>query len=258
MIKFNISKLANDVRRLVSKRSPEILTGIGIAGMVTTTVLAVKATPKALYLLDEAENEKEDELTKLEVVKIAWKAYIPSIISGVFSASCLIGANSVNAKRNAALATAYKLSETALLDYKAAVVETIGEKKEAKVRDKAAQKNLDRKQIKMNADSNIVIANGDTWFMDGMSGRLFKSSVDKVKSAVNELNRTMTYDMYVSVSDLYDALGLSHTNISDDLGWNLDDGLIELDLGTAIADNGEPCIVLNWHVAPRYDFSKLS
>ena len=47
-MKLNVSKLCKDAKVMVSKRSPEILTGLGIAGMITTTVLAVKATPKAL------------------------------------------------------------------------------------------------------------------------------------------------------------------------------------------------------------------
>ena len=41
----------------VSKHSPEILTGIGIAGSITTTVLAIKATPKAVRLVDQKKEE---------------------------------------------------------------------------------------------------------------------------------------------------------------------------------------------------------
>ena len=36
------------LRKTVQKHSPEILTGIGIAGMIATAAIAVKATPKAL------------------------------------------------------------------------------------------------------------------------------------------------------------------------------------------------------------------
>lgn len=39
------------------KHSPEILIGLGIASAITSTVLAVKATPKAMQLLAEAERE---------------------------------------------------------------------------------------------------------------------------------------------------------------------------------------------------------
>ena len=73
MGKNNVTKLVKRVTTSISKRSPEILTGIGIAGMVTAGVLAVKATPKAMLLLEEAEKEKNEPLTKMEVVKTAWK-----------------------------------------------------------------------------------------------------------------------------------------------------------------------------------------
>lgn len=69
------------------------------------------------------------DLKPLEVVKAAWKPYIPAAITGSLSVACLVGASRVNFKRNAALATAYTLSEKVLKDYKDSVVETIGEKK---------------------------------------------------------------------------------------------------------------------------------
>ena len=58
MPKQSLASIAKSVRTAMKKHSPEILTGIGIAGMITTTVMAVKATPKALILLEE----KKDEL----------------------------------------------------------------------------------------------------------------------------------------------------------------------------------------------------
>ena len=117
MNKPNLSNLVDASKLFITRRSPEILTGIGIAGMVTTTVLAVKATPKALVLIGQAENEMERDLKPIEAVKVAWKPYIPAIVTGTMSTMCLIGASSVNRRRNAALATAYKLSETEYGNY---------------------------------------------------------------------------------------------------------------------------------------------
>lgn len=129
MSKQSMSDVVNGIGLFIKKRGPEILTGIGIAGMVTTTVLAVKATPKAMRLVKEKEDYYEIKLTPKEIVATCWKCYIPSVVTCALSMSCLIGASSVNLKRNAALATAYKLSETALTEYQEKVVETIGEKK---------------------------------------------------------------------------------------------------------------------------------
>lgn len=259
-MKTNISQIINNVKKSAAKHSPEILTGIGIAGMITTTVLAVKATPKALELIARAEDEKfdnghGDKLKPVEIIKAAWKPYIPAVISGMASIACLIGANSVNTKRNAALATAYKLSEAALIEYKDKVVETIGEKKEKQVREKIIQDRIDKNPVSNN--TVIITDKGNTLCYDSVSGRYFKSDMDTIKKAVNTINRTMTYDMYVSLSDFYDEIGLERTGVSDYLGWNMDDGLVDIIFDSRIADNGEACLVLDYHIVPRYDFDKL-
>lgn len=259
-MKTNLSTIVKNVKRVSVKHSPEILTGIGIAGMITTTILAIKATPKALDLIAKAEDEKfdnghGDELTKMEVVKATWKCYIPAAISGTASIACLIGANSVNAKRNTALATAYKLSEKALVEYKNKVVETIGEKKEKQVREKIAQDKLDENPASKN--TVILTEKGNTLCYDSVSGRYFKSNMDAIQKAINNINRDMTYEMYVSLSNFYDEIGLEHTSVSDYLGWNMDSGLVDIDFDSRITDNGEPCLVLDYRIAPRYDFDKL-
>ena len=63
--------------------------------------------------------------------------------------------------------------------------------------------------------------------------------------------------MYVSLNDFFSELGLSHTDLGDDLGWNIDGGKIEVDFSSQIADHGTPCLVVGYLVAPRYDYSKL-
>lgn len=249
--------ILTDVKRFVSARSPEILTGIGIAGMVTTTVLAVKATPKAMSLIEDKKNEDwVDELSPLDMVKIAWKPYIPAIITCVVSTTCIIGASSVNAKRNAALATAYKLSETALSEYREKVIETIGEKKEQIVRDKVAEERIKKNPVSKN--EVIVTGNGKTLCFDPVSGRYFMSSIDVIKRAENELNKQMLHDIsgYVSLNDFYDELGLDHTSVGDDLGWNTDQ-LIDICFSSQLNDNGEPSVVLDFLVAPKYGYDKF-
>lgn len=258
MHKPNLANLVSNTRQFANKHSPEILTGIGIAGMITTTVLAVRATPKALELLEEKKNEDwVDELSPLEVVKTAWKPYVPAAVTGIASVACLIGASSVNAKRNAALATAYKLSETALTEYREKVIETIGEKKEKTVRDKVAEERVKKNPV--SKSEVIVTNNGTTLCFDPISARYFKSSIDKIKRAENELNKQMLHDIsgYVSLNEFYDELGLDHTSVGDDLGWNVD-RLIDISFSSQLNDNGEPSVVLDYLVAPKYDFYKFS
>ena len=273
MNKPDVRKITRSVGTELSKRAPGILTGIGIGGLLATTVLAVKATPKALELIEEEKNRQNRELIKeaeaagqdnvaqvsrlkpVEVVKVAWKPYIPAIVTGVFSTACLIGASSVNARRNAALATAYKLAETTLSDYKEKVIEEIGESKEKKIRDAVAKDKIERNPT---AKTEILVTEkGNTLCYDTISGRYFKSDLEKIRKAVNDLNRRMVYENYISLTELYSELGLSPTSISDQLGWNLDSGLIEVDYSSQIADDGTPCIVVDYMVEPRYDFSCL-
>ena len=90
-----------------------------------------------------------------------------------------------------------------------------------------------------------------------ISGRYFKSDIETIKKAVNELNRRMLLDMYISLSEFYDEIGLEHIALSDELGWNIDDGLMEIDFSSQLADDGTPCVVIDYHLAPKYDFNKL-
>lgn len=258
MGKTNLATLVTSTRQFVSKRSPEILTGIGIAGMISTTVLAVKATPKAIDLIEMKKKEEwMDKLSPVEIVKVAWKPYIPAIVTCVASTTCLIGASSVNAKRNAALATAYKLSETALSEYREKVIETIGEKKERAVRDKVAEERVKKNPVSKN--EVIVTGNGKTLCFDPISGRYFMSSIETIKRAENTLNKQMLHDItgYVSLNDFYDEIGLDHTSVGDDLGWNTNQ-LIDIEFSSQLNDNGEPSVVLDYLVAPKYDFYKFS
>lgn len=251
-----ITKFIRSSKRCLSKHSPEILTGIGIAGMITSTILAVKATPKALTLIEEKKDELEtDKLTPVETVKAAWKPYIPAAIACVSATSCLIGGSVVNAKRNAALATAYALSEKALTSYKDKVIETIGEKKEKEIRDKVAQDEVDKKPI--SSSQVIITPKGNTLCMDAVSGRYFKSDLDKIRKIVNELNRRMLNENYISLEEFYYEIGLEPTKNSSYLGWNIDDGLIELSLSTCLTEDDEPCVVIDYMVAPRYEYDKL-
>lgn len=261
----NLSKIARDVRMTINKHSPEILTGIGIAGMVMTTIMAVKATPKALELISEERLERADNdesfiyestpIPKKDIVKITWRCYIPAAITGGLSVACLIGASSVNVRRNAALATAYTLSESALKEYRGKVVETIGEKKEQAVRDAIAKEKIDRDPV--NNKEVIITDKGNTLCYDVVSGRYFKSDIDTLKKAENELNRQMRDDMYISLNDFYFTIGLKPSGIGDDIGWNIDQGYIDLNFSSQLAEDGTPCLVIDYVVAPRYDYRKL-
>lgn len=259
MSKLSLANVVGGLKQSISRHSPEILTGIGIAGMITTTVLAVKATPKAVRLCedlrDQREHDGEEEPTKLEYAKEAWKCYIPAAVTCACSVGCLIGASSVNVRRNAALAAAYTLSDTALREYKEKVIEEIGEKKERAIRDKIAEDHV--KQQPVSKNEVLITEKGNTLCYDAHSGRYFRSDIDKIKKAENALNKQMLNEMYVSLNDFYDELGLAHTQMGDDVGWNIDNGLVDIDFSSQIADDGTPCLVIEYSLAPKYNYYKL-
>lgn len=255
-----LSKFARDVRTSISKHSPEILMGIGITGMITTTVLAVKATPKAILLMEDKKDELEVEtLTPIETVKATWKCYIPAVVTGTVSVACLISSNSVNAKRNAALATAYKLSETAFAEYRDKVVETIGDKKEKTVRDKISEEKI--KENPVSKTEVIITGKGQTLFFEPLSSRYFYANIDMIKRAENKLNKSIITDPFdagITVNEFYEEIGLPTTATGDNLGWKVG-YLIDIYPSAQMAEEGtehegEPCIVLNYSNPPKYEF----
>lgn len=253
MSKLNLAKAFKDVNTVLSKHSPEILTGLGIGGMITTVVLAVKATPKALELIEKEKTEKwVDELTPAETIKAAWKCYIPAMILGTASVGCLVGGSAVSLKRNAVLATAYKLSENALTEYKDKVAETVGEKKERAVQEAVVADKVSSTPVKSN--EVIITGNGKTLCLEPTSMRHFESDMESIKRAVNELNRRMRNDMYISLNELYYELGLDNTELGEMMGWNINVAYIDISFTSALTPDGRPCLALVYDTRPIYDF----
>ena len=262
MDKSSVKSFFKNAKMSAAKHSPEILIGFGVAGFITTAALAVKATPKAIRLLEEAKEEKHvDKLTPLEKVKVAWKPYIPAAVTAIASIACVIGANSVNARRNAALATAYQLSTTALNEYKDKVVETIGEKKEQTIREKISKDQVNNNPISNN--TVYVTGAGDSLFLEPISKRYFKSDIELLRGVVNTLNERMYSDPFgghVPLSDFYDEIGLKRTDISDNTGWRLEEGSIKVEFHPVMCDDknspyyNKPCLALYYLTAPKWGY----
>ena len=254
--KGDFSKAIKRFQKGLAKHSPEILMGIGITGLVTSTVLAVRATPKALKLIEKKKEELQvDKLTAVDTAKATWKCYIPAAATSISSIACIIGANAVHARRNAMLATAYKLSERAFIEYKDKVVETIGEKQEKVIKEKIAQDHIDNNPV---SKSEVIITEkGNTLCYEELSGRYFRSDIGKIKASINDLNRRMLSEMYISLNDLYSELGLECTQLGRLLGWNIDKGYIKPTFSAHLADDGTACLSLDFEEAPQYDFDKI-
>lgn len=252
-----VSTALRTVKTFTSDHSPEILTTIGIVGMVGTAIIAVIETPKALKLLEERKKELGcDKVPPVEAVKATWKCYIPAVATGVASTACLIKGSSISLRRNAALVTAYNLSKTALDEYKEKVIETVGEKKEQVIADQVAKAKLEKDPVQNH--EVIITERGNTLCYDGMFGRYFRSDMDAIKRAINNINYAiMSGDMYASLNDFYSEIGLKSVDIGDDLGWNIDDRGLDVTFSSQLAEDGTPCLVLVYNIAPKYGYNKL-
>lgn len=244
------------------KKSPTILSVLAVGGVFTTVVMGIDATPKAMRLLDLERDQREkdsiaegyggaiDPMTKLEVIKVTWKVYLPTIAMGALTVSCIIGANSINMRRNAALASLYSLAETAMAKYQEKVIETIGETKEEKIRGGIIQDKLDNDPLF--PDQIIQTGKGETLFWDSLSGQYFMSDVEIVRRIVNNFNKTLLTEMSLPINDFYMDLGIEPTALGEKLGWTTEHGMLEIEFSSKLTKNEKhPCIVLNYRFMPR-------
>lgn len=245
----NFKGLMNAIGGFVKEHSPEILIGIGITGTVTAIVSAARSTKKAVMIVTEEERARQvEELPSKEKFKLVWRCYLPAAMIEMAAIACILGASSINNRRNMALATAYNLSETAFREYEHKVIETLGEKKDQKIKDEVAKERVEKNPVK--STEVIVTEKGNTLCLDVTSGRYFRSDADKLRKIENEINRRLRDEINIPLNDFYYEIGLEETSTGRDLGWNIDHGYLSIYFSTQIAANDEPCLVVNYDVVP--------
>lgn len=251
-----ITNTARQLGRTLTKHSPTILTGLGVAGFISTVVMAVKATPKAMEILERERNFRYDEygtaydvpINLADTIQLTWKVYTPSTLMGLVSIGCVIGATSINNRRTAALSSLFAVAESTLKEYQAKVVETIGENKEKKIRADIAADELKKNPLESKAI--IVSGLGDTLCYDAYTGRYFKGDVETIKKTINEFNHRLLKEMQLPINDLYYELGLDSVESGRDIGWDVDKGLLEIDISAKLASGNVPCVVLTFTNKP--------
>ena len=125
-----MGKFSTGLRR----SSPTILTVLGIAGVVGTTVMAIKATPKAMKLIKAKKDElNTDKLTPTELVQTTWKCYIPSALIGAGTIVCIIGIGVMDKRNQAALTSAYAMLNESYKQYRQAAKKVYGEDADNKI-----------------------------------------------------------------------------------------------------------------------------
>ena len=201
-----------NLQSFLKRNSSTILTCIGAVGVVATSVMAVKATPKALTRIEEAKEEKGEELTKLELVNVAGPVYIPTIVTGAATLACIFGANILNKRQQAAITSAYALLNQSYKEYRSKVDELYGEDAGVNVRNEIAKDKYREAPIMHNEDLEL--------FYDFFSGRHFTSTMEKVQWAQYETNRRMALDGGVYLNDYYELVGVGALPEYDSFGWS--------------------------------------
>lgn len=244
--------IAKQAEKYAINNSPTILTGIGAAGTVVTAFLTAKATVKALRTLDR--EMPADVQTLASKAKIVWPEYIPAVAMGAITVTAIIGANRIGARRAAAVAAAYSLTEKAFTEYRDKVAENIGKKKHQKIYDDIAQKHVDDTPV--STREVIITGNGDVLCFDSLTGRYFMSNMEAVRKAENEITKQVLDEGYASLTEFYDKIGLSATAYSEEVGWNYDN-LIQVQFSTTMSDDGRPCISIQYNTPPARNYYKL-
>lgn len=257
---MNLKTFAKAARRSVSRNASKILGGLAITGGITAVYFAVTATPKAMILLDEKKKELGvEKLDAKTIIKTAGPVYIPAAVSMGLSAACTIGGIHVDERRNAALAAACTLSESALKTYQDKVVETIGKEKEQEIREAVT---LD-KMAKCPEPKSIPVAKGvksddisydqmvKCW--ESLSGNYIWTSKNALERALNGANKQLLSDFRVTENDLFDYLGMEHNRNGDLLGWDTETTLeIETFYASKLDEDGMPCLVLDYATPPKW------
>lgn len=218
--------------------------------MITTSVMAVKATPKAIELIEKAKKEKGGDLTRFEIVKTAGPVYIPSIITGAVTIVSIVGANKLNKRQQAALMSAYTLANTSYTDHKKKVEELYGKDANEKVSEAIAKDEYEKNDIQVDDKKEL--------FYDEFSKRYFESTVEDVQRAEYRINRDLHMQDAVTLNEFYDLLGLEPIDSGDELGWSTSGNFdaywqtwIDFSHSKMVMEDGQECHIIRMMEEPN-------
>jgi hypothetical protein len=246
------------LEKLTIDNSPVLLTAIGVVGTISTAVLTHRAAVRTVFTIERhlktVDLHERMEFDRKKRAQMIWRLYIPPVLSGTVTCGCIIMANRIGTKRAAAVAAAYGLSERAYSEYREKVIERIGANDEQKIRTEVVR---DRVLANPPNEGNVmIVGEGDHLFMEMYTGRYFRSDMESVKKARNEVNYQINTHGYASVSDFYDQLGLPHTSESDEMGWT-GDKLMDIEFTAVLSEKGQPCVAINFVTGPVRNFSRF-
>lgn len=236
----------------VRKQSPLILSIVGSIGVIATAVTAVKATPKALHVIQinkdirrsKAETVDDIKQTKVDIIKLAGKYYIPSVAIGISTIACIMGSLALNRSQIKSVTSAYILLDQAYREYKNKVKELYGENADNSVKTEIIKD--------LYEDSGVLSREKALVFYEENYGKLFERTMTEVILAEYKLNRKFALDGEASINDFLDFLGLEPIYFGNCIGWLSNSNYdfyghpwIEFKHELIVLDDGMECISIN-------------
>lgn len=238
-----MNEYVKNARNLVAKNASDILLVSGVVSIFGGGLLAIRQTPKAIKILEKKKGE-----TKGEKIKSVAPLYIPSVLLAGIGVTQIVCSRNITNNKIAAMATAYTVSETAFKTYREKVKNIVEPEKFEEIKKEVASEKLKNDPI---SNKEVIIqAKGNTLIYDNMSGRYFRGNIDDVYHAVNVLNKKMMNEMNLQLNDFYSEIEIPPIKMGCYMGWSIDRDMIDIRVGSSIADNGEPCLVLDYEVVP--------
>lgn len=257
-----VNRTVNKVGFKMKKYSPEILVATGIVGVISSAVLACKATLKVNDILEEHKDTvdtihsvlkaNEDAAVKSYTIddakkdttivyvqtglKIA-KLYAPSVILGALSITSILASNNILRKRNVALGAAYAALDQGFKDYRKRVVERFGEEvdrqlkyniKQEKIEEKVVDPETGKeKKVKRTVD---VTEGGELaspfarFYDDGCKGweKDPEMNLMFLRAEQNYANDRLKARGYLFLNEVYERLGIPTTKLGQAVGWVYD------------------------------------
>lgn len=272
-------------RNIIKGKEPIILCALASAGVIGTGILSAIATPKALKDLRDARLDKEwpdlddqleytankilgldcneefpwhpekaRELTKFEVFCIMAPHYIPVAGIALGTIACIFGANALNKKQQATLVSAYSLLEQTYRDYKAKVIEKLGEEVNSEIISEIEMDQVVNDHYKNQSELPL--------FYDYYGNRYFNMSTEDMTDAAMMLNKNYIMRGYASLNEYYAILGLDPIDEGEVLGWNVDEmcytfgsNWIDIEYDNVKTDDGLECNIIRFLQEPTIDES---
>lgn len=229
-LKQKLGRLLGRSGLYLKRSSPTILCCISAFGVVGTAVAAVRATPKAMRLLEKAESEKGEDLSYAEIVMIAAPAYIPSAAIGISTIFCIFGANCLNRQQQARLMSAYALLNNYHKEYRSKLIELHGKEADVEVRNAIMRQRCDVHPL------DCDIPDGKAIFYDEFSGESITLYEREVIDAEYHFNRNYVLRGHAFLNEFYDFLGLPETEYGAIAGWSMNSGIIWVDFEHRLVD----------------------